>query len=546
MMDNPQHPRSLSVSEDPWINVRYLDGTTGTVSIRDAFARADEIREITGELPTQSFAILRLLLAILYRAHQDPITLEAWTPWYRTGLPLADVDDYLAEYRDRFHLFGTERPFFQVRDLATAKGERKDVAPLIADLPANNRLFTNRAGTGATSLEFAEAARWLIHAQAFDLSGIKSGALGDSRVKGGRGYPIGTGWAGLLGGVYVQGRNLRETLLLNLAPQTSQDDADYEADIPPWEDPEPDTAAERSGLVPRGPVRLFTWQSRRIRLFPEGGRVIGCLVANGDKLTPQNMQRFEPLTAWRFSEPQTKALKHTTYMPREHQPGRALWRGIGALLPGIAPVVPKRDVPSGLAPRVIEWLEKAANEEVLDRSIPVRVRAVGLIYGSQSSVVSDVINDQVLLPLALLRTTNRILAQKADEAVVLANDGVRAIRHLAENLERAAGGTGEARPAGAAETAWSELDRPYRMWLSSLSDDSNPLDALDRWKSTAHSILRGLGDELVTQAGPTAWVGRDVSRLGQSELITASRAHGWFRRALLKTFGPLGRTDEAA
>ncbi len=40
--------------------------------------------------------------------------------------------------------------------------------------------------------------------------------------------------------------------------------------------------AARVTLVPRGPARLYTWQSRRIRLFRSGGRVSGCLIANGD------------------------------------------------------------------------------------------------------------------------------------------------------------------------------------------------------------------------------------------------------------------------
>ncbi|MDT0157643.1 type I-E CRISPR-associated protein Cse1/CasA [Microbacterium sp. ARD32] len=545
-MDQTHASESFDLLKAPWVLVRFLDGSDGEVSIREAFRQADSIREIVGELPTQSFGILRLLLAIIYRAHEDAITVDTWTHWHRDGLPLADIDVYLNDHQDRFNLFDDQRPFFQVADLATAKGERKDVGPLIADLPSNNRLFTNRAGEGAESLSFAEAARWLVHAQAYDISGIKSGAIGDPRVKGGKGYPIGTGFCGLLGGVYAQGRTLRETLLLNLVPQGSTADRDLIADIPPWEEEEPDGAAERPGLIPCGPVRLYTWQARRVRLFSEVDRVVACLVANGDKLTPQNMQTWEPLSAWRFSEPQTKAAKQTTFMPREHLPGRSLWRGIGALLPGIAPVVPKRDVPSGLAPGVVDWLARLDDAGVLEPSMRIRLRAVGMVYGPQSSVVAEVIDDQVLLPLSLLRERNRPLARQAEEAVRLADDGVRAVRRLAENLEKAAGGNGESRAPWAMESAWAALDAPYRAWLLSLGDDSDALDAIATWKSTAYGVLRAVGAELVAQAGPTAWVGREVSRLGQTELITTPRAEGWFLSALSKTFGSLARKDAAA
>lgn len=538
-----QPPARLNLLREPWIPIRFESGAAGDVSITEAFHRAHEIKEIVAELPTTSFAILRLLLAILHRAHNDRVTIEDWRGWQQNGLPLDAVDAYLDHFQDRFDLFG-ERPFFQVADLATAKGERKDVAPLIADLPSNNRLFSNRAGEGATSLSFAEAARWLIHAQAFDVSGIKSGAIGDDRVKGGKGYPIGTGWAGNLGGIYAQGRTLQETLLLNLTGQDSADD-DLDADLPPWEDSTPDTAAERRGLIPRGPVRLFTWQSRRIRLFTEGDRVTGCLVANGDRLTPQNMQTWEPLSAWRYSDPQSKKAKQTTYMPREHLAGRALWRGVEALVPGISPTYPKTDAPAALPPRVIEWIGELDRAGALGLPL-IRFSAVGVIYGSQSSVVDEIIDDQVLLPVALLRERNRELAAQAEEAVRLADEGARAVRRLAENLEKAAGGTGEASSAQATERAYAALDGPYRAWLTTLADEPDPLDAIDGWKQRARRVLRSLGDELLASAGPVAWKGREVSYLGQIELITTARAEGWFLRALDKTFGKLARKDAAA
>ncbi len=545
-------PARFDLLEQPWIMARFANGTTTDVSLRDAFRRAHEIREIVGELPTQPFAILRLLLAILYRAPGgDSVDLTLWRHWRDNGLPLDLIDDYLDAFANRFDLLSPTQPFFQVADLELGNAvlmatKANDVTPLILDLPTRNRLFTTRSGPGAEDLSFAEAARWVVSAQSFDPSGIKSGAVGDIRVKNGKGSPIGVAWSGLLGGVFAQGETLRDTLMLNLVAPGPYLDAEPAADLPPWEESEPDTAAERLGLVPRGPVRLYTWQSRRIRLFAENDRVVGCLVANGDKLTPQSMQSLEPMTAWRFSEPQTKLAKQTTYMPREHQPGRALWRGVGALLPGISPIVPKRDVPSGLAPGLVQWLAQLNDEGLLDASAYVRLRAVGVVYGSNNSVVDEVLDDTVLLPLALLRERNRRLAQQAEQAVRLADEGVFALRRLAENLERAAGGVGEGARARAAEIAYAELDAPFRDWLESISDDSDPLDAIEAWKQTARGILRATGVRLVSQAGPAAWVGREVSRGGQTELITSPRAEGWFLRSLTKIFGKPTRRDEAA
>ncbi|WP_051192065.1 type I-E CRISPR-associated protein Cse1/CasA [Microbacterium luticocti] len=536
----------FGLTAEPWILVRFTDGSSGEVSLQDAFRRAREIREIDGETPTQSFAILRLLLAILYRTLAgEPVEWDHWIRWYREGLPLQSIDAYFNEFADRFDLFGA-RPFMQVADLATASGEMKDVGAIILDLPSNNRLFTNRAGSGALDLSFAEAARWLVNAQAFDPSGIKSGAVGDRRVKGGKGYPIGVAWDGLLGGVYAVGNCLHETLMMNLVPVTAGIiTADTDADIPPWEDDTSDTAAERDGLIPQGPVRLYTWQSRRIRLFRSGDRVVGCLVANGDKLTPQNGFVHEPMSAWRFSDPQTKKAKQTTYMPREHVPGRALWRGIAALLPGLAPVDPKTGVPSGKPPGVIDWLAQLEEAGVLG-SASFRLRAVGVVYGSNNSVVDDIVADEVSIPLTLLRQTDRVLAAQADEAVRLADEGVRHLRNLADNLARAAGGEGDGPRLRAADIAYSALDLPYRQWLTTLQPGRDPLEAITEWKGTASSVLRRLGAQLVADAGPTAWVGREVTRTGRTELITTPRAEGWFLRSLTRTFGTQDRKEQVA
>lgn len=537
----------LNLIEDAWIEVRFLDGHSGEVSIRDAFHRAHEIREIVGELPTQSFAILRLLLAILYRAGGAEMTEQVWARWQQRGLPLDRIDQYLNAFHGRFELLADERPFFQVADLATARGDRKDVAALIADLPSNNRLFTNRAGAGASDLSLSEAARWLVAVHAFDISGIKPGAVGDLRVKGGKGYPIGTGWSGLLGGVFAQGVTLRDTLLLNLVGHDELTGVDYNADVPPWEDFEADTAAERKDVIPSGPVRLYTWQSRRVRLFAEKSRVVGCLVTNGDQLTPQNMQFLEPMSAWRFSEPQTKKFKQTTYMPREHLPGRALWRGIGALLPGISTVVPKYGVDSSLPPGLIRWLALLDARGLLESAGRFRLCSVGVVYGPQSSVVDEVLADQVLLPVVLLRERNRALAAQAEEAVHLAEEGARAVRRLAENLERAAGGTGDASSEAALNAAYAALDAPFRQWLHEFtSDDITPLDAIDKWKGLARGVLLRVGGELIAAAGPAAWTGREVSRGGQTELITTPRAEGWYLRSIFKTFGKPARREEAA
>jgi len=533
--------------DEPWITVRLLNGRVEDVSLLDAFRRADEIRELGGELPTQSFALLRLLLAILYRAiDEGSLTETRWAGLWENGIPVAEVEDYLSRHRDRFDLLDPERPFFQVAGLRTGKDEIRDVVQLIFDLPSNNRLFTTRAGSGIERLSFAEAARWVVNAQALDPSGIKSGAVGDSRVQGGKGYPIGIAWAGLIGGVFAEGASLRETLLLNLVGRSPYLDLDRaEDDLPPWERTELDGPAERADAEPTGPVSLYTWQSRRIRLVSDGSGVVGSLVANGDRLTPQNLQRYEPMTAWRYSEPQSKKAGVPTYMPREHQPGRALWRGIAALLPSRIEVGSSAEAPRSVPPGLVQWLSRLQEYELLDSAHVIRLHAAGVLYGSNNSVVGEIIDDRMLVSLALLSTVGAALAEAAENAVSLADKGAWELRRLAENLERAGGGEGGGARSRADEAAYSALDAPYRRWLAGLGPETDPAVALAEWKELAKGILLALGDELVASAGPAAWVGREVTALGRTDYLTTSRAENWFRLGLHRVFGTPGEESVA-
>lgn len=527
----------FNLIDEPWITARYRDGTTRDVSIRTAFHDAGVIRDLSGELPTQSFAILRLLLAVVSRTLRNSAGSDPRALW-ENGIPVDAIDAYLDAWHDRFWLLHPEKPVFQVADLANAKGEMKDTAVLIFDLPSNNRLFTTRTGAESLALPFAEAARWLVNAQAFDPSGIKSGDPRDPRVKGGRGYPIGLAWAGHLGGITLEGDCLERTLLLNLVlpgDDVAGLNLDSDRDLPVWELDTLDTPLDREQR-PRGPVQLFVWQSRRIRLVAEGDRITGCLVCNGDALTPQNQYAHETMTAWRFSDPQTKRAGKTTYMPREHRSERAFWRGISALLPQRRRQDKQgRDI--SLPPATIAALKNRREDGVIPPNERIGVRATGVIYGSNNSVVADVLDDRLTLASALFEESNSQLAGAAEEAVHLAEEGVRALRHLAHNLAVAAGGDGDG-PANTSEaTAYDVFDRHYRDWVEQLDGTTDPVQALAQWRRTARDQLLRLGAELVATAGPAAWGGREITTRTGSMLVTTPLAESWFRRALRTIFG---------
>lgn len=540
MSDQP----SFNLVAQPWIRVQRLDGTTAVVSLSELFEQAGQIKQILGDLPTQTFAINRLLLAIVYRSVLVDAT--AWAQWW-TGqrLPIEEIRDYLEAWKARFDLLDPERPFYQVADLHTAKGEFTELARLIGDAPVGHPFLTTKLGESLESISLPEAARWVVHCQSFDVSGIKSGAVGDPRVKSGKGYPIGVGYTGKIGGLLIEGDNQLQTLLLNLVGQHSDDIAeDYAA----WELDEyhgPATPAGRFGpeplrvantkdpYRPRHRVEALTWQSRRIRLATLGDRVTAVLITNGDPYSPLNLHQVEMMTAWRESPTQAKTFGlATAYMPRSHPSGRALWRGIEGLLVQAADSTPE--------PGTMDWIQRRTTEGVIASDFLPRVRAIGIEYINQASIVGEIVDDELAIPVRVLDEAREDLRATVISAVQKADHAVREYVSLRVNLVRAAGGETDIGDQ-ARSTAFALLDRPFRVWLSDLRHpDIGPLEASDRWASVVRHELSRAGENAVIAAGPAAWVGRIVN----GRHVDAARADMWFRQALLKLFPQIDAPKE--
>nr|WP_156003842.1 type I-E CRISPR-associated protein Cse1/CasA [Streptomonospora sp. PA3] len=532
----------------PWIPVQHLDGTEDELSLHDVLTRSASLRRIVGDIPTQEFALMRLLLAIVHDTVEGPPDTHAWSQYWSDGLPADALAHYLERHRDRFDLLHPRTPFFQVADLRTAKDEVFSLDRIVADVPNGAPFFTMRA-RGADRLTFAEAARWAVHAHAYDPSGIKSGAVGDPRVKNGKGYPQGVGWAGNLGGLLAEGDSLQETLLLNLIAADVDNLRIDTDDRPAWRrDPAGAAPADARELSarPSGPRDLYTWQSRRLRLQYDADGVYGALLAYGDPLAPHNMHIREPMTAWRRSPAQEK--KHglaQVYLPREHDPTRSAWRGLAALVTGRVGASEQRQEAAALVrPRVLDWVARLANEERLEDDRPLRVRLFGAVYGTQQSVIDEIVDDSVAMAVVVLHERDSELGETAVGAVADAEEAVRVLGDLAQRLAQAAGAETEGPRAAARDLGFAALDVPFRDWLWGLRSNDEPDDKRTEWRHRAHRIIRDLGDRLVAEAGDAAWTGRLIETKNGTFWLTAGGADLRFRAALNEALS-MSATDPA-
>ena len=537
----------FNLCNEPWIPVLYVSGQTQEVSLKQLFDESNSIRKIHSGDATTDVAILGVAVAIFFRAvlenteeygelYREP---KKWIQNISSGgsEQLYFVQDYLKKYQDRFNLFDAERPFMQVADLHTSKGEVKPVSRLVLD--SESEYFSMRAEQALTSLSYAEAARYLVTVQAYDYSGIKSGAVGDPRVKGGRGYPIGVGWYGTTGKIIIHGENLIETLLycidyeqlLNVEKVKGKSHRIALQDKPVWERELPDTAAPRAykGGDPTkykdepapaaGMCEILTWQSRRVRLFPENGRVTGVLVSNGDKWLDRNTYT-DPLTAYRFSKNQSTQT-HYIWMPQTHSAERTLWRGADALLTRLSSQE-KQNKPATV-------IRQISSGKYFSPDTKTKIQLVGMVYGTQSSIVEETIDESVTLELGILTEQGAEISAMVRDNIQLTMDAAIALGQYTGNLLRAAGKEYEFRPS-VTESILHRMEDEFRSWLADLSVSDDVSAQAAKWQSKVRRIVENEADQLAVSAGPKAAIGT----IYDEQLYNTAKARRQFGGRLYK------------
>jgi len=544
MDDKPVLPE-FNLLEEPWILVLNTDGQTETVSMLEVFERAHSLSCLAGELPTQDIAILRLLLAVLHAVftrnneinedapNEDaPIenydeAIQRWkTLWEMKKFPTVPIQEYFKKYRDRFYLFHPEYPFWQVPNLK--KGTPYDAPKLFGDISESGnkvRLFQHRSGQSKERLNEAEAIRWLIHINAFDDQSAKATRNEDH-------LPVGVGWLGQLGVVYASGDTLFETLMLNFVLLTEDGDT-WKGGSPVWKLPV--KADERTKIdLPQSQMSLLTLQSRRIFLQRDRLGITSYMLLGGDFFNKENAF-IEQMTKWKKVE-KGKGTQ-PAYLPKPHNTSKQLWRDFASLL---------RGMDSSRPPGIISWLERLKSERFLKNKL-INIQATSIKYGggTQMSSVDDVWGDSLSVNAGFLSKCAQSFVSDITNLLKKTDDGVKALGVFAKDLLMAVGvkyvaegkNKIEKLKSVSMERAYFNLDIPFRGWLLDIDPDMSNMHTeserwkkeSERWKKIVHNTVTALAQEMVEEAGPKAFVGREDKKLG---LITASSAHLKFFKAV--------------
>ncbi|HON48891.1 MAG TPA: type I-E CRISPR-associated protein Cse1/CasA, partial [Kiritimatiellia bacterium] len=103
----------MNLVKEPWIPVVMQDGKPARVSLRDAFAKGEDIADLAAN-PCQRIALMRLLICVAQAALDGPKDEEDWLACKPRLVPA--VLSYLDTWQHRFNLFG-EHAFLQVDGL---------------------------------------------------------------------------------------------------------------------------------------------------------------------------------------------------------------------------------------------------------------------------------------------------------------------------------------------------------------------------------------------------------------------------------------------
>lgn len=519
-----------NAATDPLIPAMGASGPV-RVSLTDALIDAHHLAGPSLERPLAVLPVMRLLVALARRIFGLTTPFDVRHLW-NAGIFDADcVRHYLSEHHDRFDLFHPEHPFLQVAGLQPVSGHPKGTAGLLLNVATGNNvpLFSPFTEADTIPLSTSDALLSLLTTLGWDTAAIKTGAVGDPRVSGGKTTGNPTGPLGQLGAVIPLGRNLFETILLNvpILPEVEGDRPTWERDLPPtWE-----------SRQPTGPMEWLTWPSRRIRLIRDDSAetVTATVIAAGDRalFTPM----FEPNTRWRSTTGDEVARR-----PMRWRSGSQAWRGLDTLIT-LNSLDSGASDQVGAPPMVLDQLRGDGID--LEPTYPLSLLCLGVTYGNQSAVVEDVFVDTLPLPVAALRSGDGAVAEAVREVAASGERLRRVINGLADNLRLVTGADKLPWDAGdhPGNNAVGLLREPTNRLLRGLQRDPDAYAAgLLAWQTVAEQVAWDAARPMLDQATPQAFVGRMVSSGSGERRLRLSVAEAWFRKGLREALPALFET----
>lgn len=365
----------FNLVDEPWILVLEKESNDRKeVSLSELFENTEKYMCLVGEMEIQNFAVMRMILAVIHtvfsRFDVDGNTLpgivvddrytqiepvdednlddyietarQNWFELYSQKRFPGIVTEYLEKQKDRFYLFDDKYPFYQInaeeKKVYTEKSTNnhpthvygKNLNRTISESGNTIAMFSpfigetvggksDKRSTKDIMME-AELTRWLITYQEYPGNGEKAKLKKDSSY----------GWLYNIGGIYLKGKDLFETLMLNYIPVISVEGFIGHKQRPCWEKSGSENVDRICNEVfIDNYAELYTNWSRALFLDP-GTDMSGPVVVDSIKLPGivQSNKFLEPMTIWRYQDSKTG---ESGFVPQKHEAKKSLWRSFGAV-----------------------------------------------------------------------------------------------------------------------------------------------------------------------------------------------------------------------
>lgn len=498
----PVPKASFNLWDEPWINVLLNNGENKTVSLWAAFEQAGEIRDISGDLPIQDVAILRLMLSIIHASTDN--VFKNWKEWHNNKeLPLEEIKQYKKTHYDEFYLFHPTKPFMQEADLTFYDEEKStlSVKGVIYDYPTDKKIMRMRGESSVSEISCAEAARLLITAQSYDVCGVHTPLIGDDVTKG-KAY---TKMSSLAHNtvIILEGKNLLETLLCNAVPRDGVK-TDYrkntspETDLPPWDE-------HRTNDDVTGPCSSLNRLSRRIRLIPsdlsladnDNLSVIGVMISARQEIEWDDKFYFEDMSIFTYKDSDDhKAYKPLRFSKQPYKEMGSRIIGLKAYNQDDASASNQSDATDGYPDKLsnnMKFTQKYVKE---DASQLLSFRTVTVQYGSMESVITSIEDDRTLIsPRALIGNDSEAICDSIMDAIAKIDKVEKYYYHFLKSSEKIIySNTSQEYPSEQLDHMKIALEQAFNQWNE---HDLMFPDRDKRWDDRLIRTSYGIIDEYI-------------------------------------------------
>ena len=540
--------------DEPWISVvTDKKGNSEKVSMIDFFKNAHLYLDMGGDSRTQDFAVMRVLLAVVrtlfsrvnaggesYKYFSvdekfrqldsvdefdvdeyEKNLIKTWVDiWKMKKFPEV-VLDYLEVWRDRFYIFDEKHPFFQVtkEDLEPSKLSKskpsdfagKNINRRISESGNKIALFSPKYENNSNKeiLSEDEIARWLITLQGYI-------GLSDKVIFADSEYKSSKGWLFDLGGIYIKGNNIFETIMLNCVLANKEQNNLESIQTPCWEVESKDLIdkyLDLNGDIYDNEASLMTAWSRAIYINPELDvtKPFVCSIVKLPEVIHQD-KFIEQMTIWKHNKTGENRDTHT---PRKHQANKSVWRNFG-LIAGINKTGEKDE--NIRMPGVIEWINEIntyINSNKLNFSmVSMQDDANATSWVPTDEVIdSFIISEKVFLDEDwIVRINSSVEKTKNIISIIYKKfmDDIKQIRSLSNsNFSE-----------NKVEEMYYRIDFSFREWLYSLDYNDNREERVFEWYEKLRNMVIDSANSVVENASPKDYKGIITSD-GMKNIATA-------------------------